>query len=53
VPPEIYVDWEEGNPVSRMARYLLFGTGEVGPITREVLRSADPDPRTRPVVHVG
>jgi hypothetical protein len=53
VPPELYVDWEEGNPVSRMARYLLFGTGEVGPITREILRTADADTSTRPVVHVG
>lgn len=53
IPPEVYIDWEEGNPISRMARYLLFGIGEVGPVAREVIRSAEPDSRIRPVLHIG
>ncbi|WP_245859212.1 amino acid transporter [Luteimicrobium subarcticum] len=53
VPPELYIEWEEGNPMNRMSRYLLFGTGEVGPVSREILRSAEPDVGRRPPVHVG
>lgn len=52
-PPELYVDWEEGSPLGRMSRYLLFGTGEAGPVAREILRTAEPDPRRRPLVHLG
>ncbi|MGW7236222.1 APC family permease [Streptomyces sp. NPDC054804] len=51
--PHIYFEWTEGNPFANFLRFFLFGQGEVAPVTREVLREADPDRSRRPRVHTG
>ncbi|MER5886081.1 amino acid transporter [Streptomyces sp. NPDC001941] len=51
--PHVYFNWTEGDPVSHLLRFLVFGDGEVAPVTREVLRRAEPDLSRRPRVHVG
>ncbi|GII02025.1 amino acid transporter [Planobispora takensis] len=52
--PNVYFHWAaEGNPIGALLRYLVFGGGDIPPLTREVLRQAEPDAGRRPLVHVG
>ncbi|GAA0537788.1 APC family permease [Paractinoplanes ferrugineus] len=51
--PHIYFEWTEGSPIANFARYLIFGQGEVAPVTREMIRQAEPQRSRRPHVHVG
>jgi hypothetical protein len=51
--PHAYFAWSEGKPIKHLLKYLIFGEGETAPVTREVLRQAEPDPEKRPAIHVG
>lgn len=52
VPPHVYFEWTEGNPLTNLLRFMFFGEGEVAPVTREILRRAVPRRSQRPHVHV-
>ncbi len=51
--PHLYLGWTEGNPLVYILKYLIWGEGETAPVTREILRKAEPNPNKRPKVHVG
>jgi hypothetical protein len=50
--PHAYFGWTEGNPISYVFKYILFGEGETAPLTREILRSVERNTKTRPRIHV-
>ena len=50
--PHCYFSWSETGPLAQVFRFLLFGEGDVPPVTHEILRVAEPDPARRPVCHV-
>jgi hypothetical protein len=51
--PHIYFEWTEGHPLANFFHFLFGGVGEVAPVTREVIRRAEPDRSRRPHVHAG
>jgi hypothetical protein len=40
--PHVYFDWTEGSPLIHFLRFILWGSGEVAPVTREILRRPNP-----------
>ena len=51
--PHAYFGWTEGNPITYLLKFLAFGEGDTAPVTREVLRQAEPLPSRRPRIHIG
>ncbi|MCX7741482.1 MAG: amino acid transporter [Meiothermus sp.] len=51
--PHVYLEWGEHSPFQQALRFLFWGEGDIGSLTHEILRRAEPDPSRRPVVHVG
>jgi hypothetical protein len=51
--PHAYFGWTEGNPLKYLARFIFFGEGDIAPVTREILRQTDPNPSSRPAIHIG
>ncbi len=50
--PHAYFGWTEGKPIAYVLRYIFWGEGETAPLTREILRSVEPDLARRPKIHV-
>jgi hypothetical protein len=51
--PHAYFHWGSKNPVAYLFDYVAFGRGDTAPMTREVLRQAEPNEEKRPSIHVG
>lgn len=50
--PHAFLYWTEGNPIFYALKYIFLGSGETGPVTREILREVEPDVARRPRIHV-
>lgn len=50
--PHVYFNWTDGHPIAYTIKYIFLGEGETAPVTREILRSAEPLESRRPIVHV-
>ncbi len=48
--PRAYFSGIEGNPILYLIRYLLSGEGDIAPLTHEILRRAEPNPKRRPSI---
>lgn len=53
IVPEVYFGWDNKGPLENAASFFFFGEGDIAPLTREVLRKAEPNEDRRPLVHVG
>lgn len=53
IVPDVYFGWDNKGPMENAASFFFFGEGDIAPLTREVLRKAEPDEARRPLVHVG
>jgi hypothetical protein len=51
--PHAYFHWGSKNPIAYLFDYVAFGRGDTAPVTREVLRQAEPNEENRPAIHVG
>jgi hypothetical protein len=49
--PHVYFNWIESNPMLFLLRFVVFGEGDIAPLTHEILRRNQPDPGKRPIVH--
>jgi hypothetical protein len=52
VVPHAYMYWTEGNPMHLAIRFVVSGDGLTAPVTREILREAEPNRARRPKIHV-
>ena len=50
--PHAYFSWSEDDPLKEVVSFVLFGEGDIAPVTHEILREAEPDPERRPIIHV-
>ncbi|MBX9667214.1 MAG: APC family permease [Candidatus Obscuribacterales bacterium] len=51
--PHAYFGWTEGNPIGVFFKYVFLGEGEIGAVTREILRENEPDAERRPKIIIG
>ena len=52
-PPEIHFGWSDESPITANLSFMLFGTGNIPWMVREIIRRAEPRPERRPSVFVG